>query len=255
MTTGRTVLKYSRFYADGYDLSGYSRNFGPLSCTFEEGIDDPVTETVKGVLCGNAMIGIGNLNGLFDNTPTSGIHAVMKNSGVKRTVMIPIGIQAVPAIGDPVFGGQFLQKNYMSGPGNNLVSVTVPFENTHVNASNLMYAQPWGTLLAHLLARTAANSGTGVDGLAQTTKGGWMMYQVMDGDGTATLKIQDASTNADGSFADLASSGSITCDAGVSGVVPLSNTATVKRYLRWQLALGTATSVTFALAFFRNYNN
>ena len=37
-----------------------------------------------------------------------------------------------------------------------------------------------------------------------------------------------------------------------SGMVAISTTATVRRYLRWQISLGTATTATFALAFIRN---
>jgi hypothetical protein len=252
--TGRTVLKYSRVYIDGYDMSGYSRNFGPLKCEYEEAMDDAVTLAVKAFLNGQASIGLGTLNGLFDNTATSGLHVVMNGAGGKRNVMIPIGIQAVPAMGDPVFGGQFLQTAYTAGPSNNPVTASIPFANTAVTASNLTYANPWGVLLNALSARTAANTSTGVDEVAQTTRGGWMMYQVTAGNGTATIKVQDASTNSNGSFADLLSSGSINCAAPISGVVALANTATVKRYTRWQIALGTATTVTFALAFFRSFN-
>ena len=77
------------------------------------------------------------------------------------------------------------------------------------------------------------------------------MYQVFSGDGTASIKVQDASTNSDVSFADLLSSGSVNFSTPKSGIVALAKTATVKRYVRWQIALGTATTVTFALAFVR----
>jgi hypothetical protein len=79
------------------------------------------------------------------------------------------------------------------------------------------------------------------------------MYQVFAGNGTATLKVQDAATNTNPSFADLsgATSGSVNCATPSAGVVAISTTATVRQYLRWQIVFGTATTVTFALAFVR----
>jgi hypothetical protein len=252
MATGRTTLRNWRVYIDGRDLSGYSRSFGPLACTFDEGVDDAVTLTVKQTLIGNATVGMGTLNGIFDNTATSGIHAVLSSAGVSRTVLIAGGIQAAPAIGDPAFCGQFNQTDYMIGGGDNPITATITFANTASGAANLYYAQPWGVLVHHLVAVTAANTATGIDQAAQTTKGGYMVYHVTAANGTATIKVQEASTNSDGSFADLLSSGSIDfTGGGKSGIVALAPSATVKRYIRWQIALGTASSVTFAAAFIR----
>lgn len=251
MTKGRTTPNHIRAYVDGYDLSGYTRTVGPLACTFDEGIDDAVTLTVKATMLGSATVSVGTLNGLFDNTATSGLHVVMKDAGVQRNVMIPYGIQAAPAIDDPVFCGQFMQLGYNGEPDNNPVYASIPFGGTSINGSNLMYARPWGTLVHAKAARTAANTGTGIDQLASSALGGYFMYQVFAGNGTATLKIQDADTNSDGSFADLLSSGGIDCSTPKSGIVALAKTATVERYIRWQIALGTATSVTFALSFVR----
>lgn len=260
MTNGRTVLKDWRVYIDGRDMSGYTRSFGPLACTFDEGIDDALTLAVKGTLLGNAMVSMGTLNGIYDNTAMVGLHAIMKGAGVQRNVMLACGIQAPPANNDPVFCGRFLQLGYQGDPGVNPVTASIPFGNSSAQAGNLLYAKPWGVLLHALAERTAANTAVGLDQLAETHKGGFMMYQITSADGagnmTAAIKVQDADTNSDGSFGDLLSSGTINCvNGGVSGIVTLAKTATVKRYVRWQLALGTATKVTFALAFCRNYNS
>jgi len=197
MTTGRTTLNNWRVYIDGYDMSGYSRSFGPLATTFDEGVDDAVSLPVKAALVSNAQVSMGTLNGLFDNTATSGLHVIMKTSGVERDVMIPAGIQAAPANNDPVFCGTFTQIGYQGEPDNNPVYASIPFSGASPNSPVLMY-KPWGTLLHAKAARTAANSATGLDQLASSTKGGWMMYQVFAGDGTAALKVQHASTNSDG---------------------------------------------------------
>jgi hypothetical protein len=264
MTTGRTVNKYSRVYVDGYDMSCYSRSIGPLAWTFAEGVDDPLCQSITGVWPGQATISPGTLNGIFDNTSDTGGHAILKTTGTDRDVMVAQGIQAVPAIGDPVFAGQFRQNDYIAVPSETPSVMTVQFGPTTAGASNLNYAIPWGVLLHDNSNSTAAYAGLGVDNPTggATAKGGWMMYQVLNaagaGDCTATLKVQDASTNEDGDFADLLSTGVINLGSGgayvaTSGVVALAATATVRRFVRWQLVLGTATEVTFVLSFHRNY--
>jgi hypothetical protein len=256
MATGRTTLNHYRVYIDGRDMSGYSRSFGPLACTFDEGTDDAVTLAVKQTLPGNATVGLGTLNGLFDNTASVGIHAAMRSVGLKRTVLVAAGIQAAPANNDPAFCGQFSQTGYEAGPSENPMTVTIPFANTSGLASNLNYARPWGVLLHALAAETAANTAVGIDQLAQTTKGGYMLYQITaaagTGNMTGAIKVQDASTNSDGSFGDLLSSGTVNCvGGGVSGIVSLAKGATVKRHIRFQVAFTLATSITFALAWVR----
>lgn len=250
MTTGRTTLNNWRVYIDGYDMSGYSRSFGPLVTTFDEGVDDAVTLPVKAALVSHAQVSMGTLNGLFDNTATSGLHEIMKTAGVERDVMIPAGIQAAPANNDPVFCGTFTQLGYYGEPDSSPVYASIPFSGASPNSPVLMY-KPWGTLLHAKAARTAASTATGLDQLASSAKGGWMMYQIFAGNGTAALKVQHASTNSDGSFADLLSSGTISCASPIAGAVALSTGATVNRYVRWQIALGTATTVTFSIAFIR----
>lgn len=262
MTTGRTVSKFQRLYVDGYDLSGYARSIGDLSCVFDTGIDDPMNAALKGSWTGQATIGCGTMNALFDNTATTGIHALMSSPSGMRNVLVAHGIQAAPANNDPAFCGQFPELDYKAAPGENPVALTIAFGGADARGVSLLYAQPFGVLLHALGAETAANTATGLDEGAQTTKGGYMMYQVTAAAGTgnitATIKVQDADTNLDGSFGDLLSSGVINCGSGgvavpTSNVVALATNATVKRYVRFQISFTLATSVTFALAWVRNY--
>jgi hypothetical protein len=261
MTTGRSVLKYSRVYVSGYDLSGYARSIGPLACTFQEGADDPINASVIGTWMGQATITPGTLNALFDNTATTGLHALMGSPPAKRDIMVAQGIQAIPAAGDPVFVGQFPQDDYITDPAATPNTATMKFGASHGASTTLAYYQPWGVLAHAYGAETTDNVAAGIDELAATSDGGYMMYQVFTAVGagsiTATIKVQDASINSDVNFGDLLSSGVINCGAGgvavpTSGVVALATTAAVKQYIRWQVTFGTATSVTFALAFIRN---
>lgn len=254
MPTGRTHWKHLRFYGDGYDLSGYARSTGELGVSFAEAEGETWVDPIKGALPDIGEATIGTFNGVFDATASVGLHAVWSGSGVNREIMIPWGIRAAPAEGDVVFCGTFLQLGYKAQPNaGNIVTVAIPFGNWGLNAASLLYAQVWGDLAHEKSAETGANSGTAIiDNLASSALGGYMAYQMFSSDGTATIKIQDASTNSDGSFGDLVSAGELNASSTPkAGIVVLGKTATVKRYIRWQLALNSASTVTFALAFVR----
>jgi len=259
MATGRTKQKWFRLYADGYDLSGMSRDIGPFGLEHDAPDLTVWTDQVKGYLKGHTQTNLGAYNAVFDNTATTGLQAVLNASGQLRNVLIAMGIRAAPANGDPCFGGQFLQSGYQAQDDGGALVVNIPFAGWDASSVSLQYAAGFGQLLHANSAETGVNSSAGFDNLAgavSTGSGGVMVYHVLASSNaahTATLKVQDAAVNADGSFADLSSAttGVITVTAGVSGMVALSATATVRQYLRWQIVLGTATSVTFLLAFMR----
>jgi hypothetical protein len=249
---GRTLLKHSRFYADGINLSGFTRAFGPLMWEFEE-VDAtcPPGDDAKGYLVGQPTITPTVLNSVMDPA-TPGVYDI-NAPGTYRHVMAPLGIGAAPAAGDPVFMGKFLHKGFHSGDDSGLMIATLPFGPNYADGSPA-YEVPWGVLLHAYAARTAVNAAVGIDDYgAATALGGYMAYQVFSSDGTATVKVQDAAVNADGSFADLAgaTTGVVDFTTAQAGIVELGKTATVRRYLRWQIVLGTATTITFALAFHR----
>jgi len=247
----------------GYDLSGHARSIGELSCVFDEGVVDPMSAELKGTMLGQASISVGTMNAIFDNTATTGLHALLGAAGISRTAMFAQGIQAAPAAYDPVFVGQFNQLTYQVGPGQDPMTATINFGQANSAGTTLAYAQPWGILMHANTVETGVNTSTGHDyGAVSTLKGGYMCYQVTASAGagniTATIKVQDSDTNVDGDFDDLLSTGVINTGAGgvavpMAGIVALATNATVRQYTRWQIVLGTATSVTFALGFVRNY--
>lgn len=261
MATGRTVQKHYRLYVDGYDLSGFSRSIGPFGLEYDESELTTWTDSTKGYLPNHCHISLGTYNAVFDNTATTGIHALLGTAGIKRTALIAMGIRGAPAAGDPCFGGQFTHGGYQPLDDSGALTVTIPWQGWASDATTLLFASPFGQLLHASGAETAANTAIGYDNPTElnTTKGGYMVYQVLTSSlatHTATLSIDDcdeAAANLNANFAPLsgATTGVITVKAGVSGIVALAPTATVRRYLRWQILLGTATSVTFALAFMR----
>lgn len=249
----RTHMKHYRAYVNGVDISGYSRNVGPLSWMYDTQPEATWTDAVKNIVLGQADIQLGTINAVLDND-TAGLFNLASGSTQTMNAMVAIGAGAAPAAGDHVFTWTFEKTAYMAEPGAGFVSASVPFGGASYS-STLAYSKPWGRLLHAHAARTAVNSSTGIDDYgASTAKGGVFAYHLFSSNGTVTLKAQHASTNSDGSFADitLATSGSITAaSTPTSGFVALSNSLTINRYLRWQLAFGTATTATFVMALIR----
>lgn len=254
MATGRTVDKWKRVYVGGYDFSGQARSAGPLELTYDAAKLTALSDPINGYLPNHPQCNIGAINSVFDNTATTGIHNRLATAGTKRTVSVAQGIRAVPGLGDPVFAGEFTQGEYTVAEDGGGVVVNLPFQGWAGDATTLLLANPWGVLLNANTARTAVNASTGVDLInVSTAGGGYMVYQVTASSSaahTATLKVQDSDTNIDADFDDLAlaTTGVITVTAGVSGLVAISPTATVRQFVRWQIVLGTATSVTFVLS-------
>lgn len=250
--TGRTIGIYSRFYADGYDLSGDTVSFGPLDIDYEYSAKAGLTWAVKGSLLGKAELTIGTLNGVF-NSDTAGIHNVVKTKK-PRDVMIPLGMRAVPVAGDPTWIGRFNQTGYGTAFGEVMPTVTVPFGGQE-NFTTMKYADPWGVLLHAKASRNGANaSTTGVNNGAASALGGYLMYQIFSitGTGNATISIDDSADGTTYAALSGATSGAIANTAApTSGIVQLAINATVKQYLRWQLSLTGATACEFALAFVR----
>lgn len=253
MATGRTLNRWARTYIGGYDMSGYTRNIGPLTWSYPTPDLTVQSDAVRGGLPDTPEISPGTLNGVMDGD-AAGLFATYGAGGTGRILTAAFGIRTAPAQGDPVFCGRFGQLDYQGAEAGGAMYTTVPFGMADM-ATLQSYDKPWGTLLHANSAATAVNSATGVDDFgAATTYGGYMVYHVLAGNGTATIKVQHASTNSDGSFADLGG-----CTTGVtdfssvaSGIVnTTAKTTTVNRYLRWQIVLGTATTVTFVLSFIR----
>lgn len=252
----RTVEKFTRVYVGGYDLSGYARSVGPLELSHDEADLTTFTDTVKGYLRNHAQANVGTLNTVMEDTATTGTHAVMAaRAGAAQTVTVAIGMNAAPAAGDPVFGGTFTMKSYTPEDAGGAAVVSAQFSGWASDAASLLHASPWGVLLHASGAETAANTGTGVDNptAASTTKGGFLVYQVLAGNGTATISVDDSANNSAFSALSGATTGSIAVGTVQAGIVALAPTATVRRYLRWQIAFGTATTCTFVLSFHRNY--
>jgi hypothetical protein len=257
----RTVEKWTRVYIDGYDVSGFGRTIGPLEVTYDEAdLTAQMSDTVRGYLRNRAKVNLGIFNAVFDNTATTGIHTVLQTAGDARTVLVAKGVQAAPVDGDHVFGGVFEQGAYQVEEDGGAVTVSVPWVGWAADAASLDFVNPWGLLLHASGAETGVNGGnssiSNPEGGA-TSLGGYFLYEVLAGAGNgtalATLSVDDSANNSDWTALSGATSGEIDCLNRQAGIVALTPDATVRQYLRWQLALNTASSVTFVCAFMRSF--
>lgn len=239
---------------NGVDVSGYTRAVGSLDWNFGAEPDAAVTDECKNILVGQGDIVAGGYSAFLDND-AAGLFT-LANAGTQTiNYMVAIGANAAPVAGNPVFAWKFEQSSYATEQGAGFVAVTVPFGGASY-ASTLTYKRPWGVLLHASAVETAVNAAAGIDDIgASSALGGIFVYHLLSSNGTVTLTAQEASTNSDANFADItgATSGSIDASAAPkSGMIALGTTAAVKRYLRWQLAFGTASTATFVCAFIRN---
>ena len=256
MARGRSLVDYERLFIDGYDMSGYTIDPGERGADYDMGEAVCLSDAVKGAILGRPTFTFGPVNGVFDNTATSGIHVLANAAqGTRRNILHARGVSGASAVGDDAFCAIMYQQSYKAAQADNTSTVNMTF--SHDATAGLNYRQPFGVLLHPWGAETAANTAnTNADNGAASALGGWMMYQIysITGAGTVAISIDESSTGSSG-WAALsgATSGAIaTASAPTAGFIQLATNAAVKQYLRFQVAFGgSATACTFGLAFMR----
>lgn len=255
MATGRTTSKFAACYLDYWNLAGNAIiSGGPFTIDAQQGDHATWGDAITGGLPVSINITPNTLNCVMEK----GVGSYMDMTATPvqpgaHLLSFPIGIRAAPAQGDPVFCCYAEELGLVSDITAGMVTFNMNFGPYNVTKLT-NYRKAWGVLLHSFTAAADANTATGVDNGAATAAGGYMVYHIYTGTGTATVKVQDAATNTDGSFADLvgATTGVVdTNSTTLFGIVQLGATAAVRQFLRWQIVKGTATSVTFALSFIR----
>lgn len=250
----RTTSRWLRGYLGGYSISGDLVNYGQANHAFAEVDVTGGSDEISGFLPGLPDVSLGPIQGLLDNT-TNHLHGLAIAASGAQVITVAVGRQAAPAQGDPCFchSPEFLKYQAQDVGGGSFVAIEVGKRSARATANP--FYEPWGWLLdPGLVAKTAVNAAIGIDDFgAATNFGGYQVAQILAGNGTATIKTQHASTNTNPSFADLAgaTTGVVDCATPKALVAATARGLTVNRYLRWQIVLGTATTVTFVLAFVR----
>ena len=255
---GRTLKRYARVYVDGYDMSGYSRSIGPLLWEFEPMGMTAFQDSSNGYLPNTPTISPGALNVVMENdSDGTAAHGILSTQNDDRVVLVALGDRAAPVAGDPAFMGEFLQLGYTADDDGGAMVANVPF-GPWEGASLINYGQPWGTLAHPLSAADSDGSDSDdfIDGGSSdaTAYGGYMIWHVTAGNGTATITMEHCATETDSDAAAIGglTTGEIDCAVRQTGVaVTTAKTTSINQYTRWQISMNTASTVTFALGFVR----
>ena len=257
---GRGVSKNNRLYL-GCDTAALDLSCSTLA-TNAAGVDFAVDDmaaycwSVKGGMLGQGTLSFGPVNVTLytDATAALSAHDVLDDMAAQTVYpALALGLTAAPVIGSVCFATPMELKSYSGVEGENTVTLTATMSSPNLPVMN--YANPWGVVLHTLVAATAANTDTAaatvVDNGAESTSGGYMYYALTSVDaGTVTISVDD-SDNGD-TYDALSGATSGALSAPKAGIVQLGTTATVRRYLRWQVALaGGASTATFFTAFVR----
>jgi len=249
----RSNSKYLRIYLNGYDVSGEVNNAGTFGFETDAPMVAAYSDAIKNSVLGNIHTTLGTVNSFLSPSAAIGYHELMDSANLVSDVLLAMGANAVPAVGCPVFAEKFQQTGY-SASGEGVVGASTTFVGAAATCPKGY--SPFGLLLHANGAETAANTAIGtIDNGAASAAGGVFVYHLLSSDGTVTLSVDDSATNLNNAaFAALSGATSGELDATTtpaSGFISLGHTATVRQYLRWQLALGTANTATFVTAFIR----
>jgi hypothetical protein len=249
----RTNTKYIRIYSNGYDLSGAASKIGTVGRTTDAPKGASLTDGVMNTVLGRSDIVCGPINAFLQAGATD-IHDRLGSAEGTHNILIAFGINGVPAVGNPVFAACMEQGEYAVDGTEGIAGVNIAFPGASYSSPK-GYSNPFGLLVHANGAETAANTAVAtIDAGASSSKGGVFVYQLFSSTGAVTLSLDDAAANTgNGDFSALsgATSGSITAAVSPkSGMIALAQTATVRRYIRWQLSIASGTC-SFALAFIR----
>jgi hypothetical protein len=253
---GRTLNKYLRIYVDGYALCGYSRSIGPLQWEYDTPELTTICDNGKGYLPAVPTVSPGTLNVVMEtDSDTTAAHGVMSSQNDDRVVLVAVGDRAAPVAGNPVFGGEFLQLGYTAEDDGGAVVANIPF-GPYEAASLIDYDNPWG-ILVHAEAAADSDgfdSDSFIDCGGSTAKGGYMIYHILAGDGTATITIEHSTTTNDSDAAAVGglTTGELDCSSVQTGIASTTATnTTINQYVRPQISMNTASTVTFVLGLIR----
>jgi hypothetical protein len=244
------ILRWTRLYVGGYDLSGDSRTFSGINNTLEAAEMTGWSESVRNYLsAGMREVGLMGYQALMNDTTTTGAFTILKNPDVSYQLSMAFGGGGTPAIGDPAF---LLPAVHMSST-TCLDSNAVVFNGDFLvdaDQYNASYDNPLGVVLqpgSSLSSTLSASSTNTVDFESQTT-GGWVaiLHILATSSGNFAFKVRDSAD--DSSFADLVT---FTLDGSAVGSEVIFGTGTVDQYVGFD-AQRTGGSCTAVCTFARN---
>lgn len=237
------LLRGTRAYIGGYDLSGDVRTLASLDHSAEPVEFTGLSNTVTNFLAGHKTVGVRGYQAYL-NDDTGGASAIMQ-AQESHVCTIAIGSGgAAPVAGDMAYilPGVQLSDAAEFGAKAGLFTTDLPLDASAVDSN---YKNPFGVMLFPLTAITATTNGSTIDQGAAYTNGGHATLHITAAGTTWAFIIQQSAT---GAWAGEETT--LLTFASVGGAIAgewKSVSGNVARYLRF-VATKTTGNVTVAAA-------
>jgi len=241
------ILRWTRVYLDGYNISGVMRDIGNMTNSFGEAMMAGINESPRHFVSDQMRsVGVSGFKALMDDTALSGIHTLLvAATKTGHELSILFGNGAEPDELDPAYlmGGVALGDN-ASWDG-----ATAVMSSDFLPDTLTTTGRPWGVVLSDETSLGSTTNKTQHDNLALTTKGYQAnLHVTATSSGNFSLLIQHSTSGAwageEATLGAFAASGSIVASEHISG------TGTVNRYVRFR-AVKTGGSCTPVVTFAR----
>ena len=249
-TSGKDkVLRWTRIYVSGYDLSGDARTFGSLDNSFAEVDFTGWSEAVRNYLAdGHRVVGVRGFQALMNDTSGRAFDR-LKAANTAGRLSICFGGGGEPSAGDPAYHLPSIQMMAPQGLDGSAAAITADFIPDARQVSTLT-DNPMGVVLrgpTSMSSTVTASSSNSHDNGGATTSG-WsaILHVLSTSSGNFAFKIRHSSD--DSSWSDL---GTFTANGSAVTSELLTGSGTVNRYVAFNAAR-TAGTVTVVVTFARN---
>jgi len=238
------ILRWTRIYVGGYDLSGDSRTFSSADIIYGEADVTGWSEAVTNFLRdGRLATGIRGYQALL-NDATGRAYTILQ-AGNAQNVSLLFGGGGEPAIPDPAYLIPSVQMMDNATIDGNVAMINADFI-PQAGAVDTAVANPFGVLLSPATSISSTTTGASHDNEGATT-GGWhsIIHITATSSGNFAFTIEHSTD--DSAWATL---GTFTTTGGSVTSEYLSGSGTVNQYTRF-LATRTAGTVTPVVSFAR----
>lgn len=220
------ILKYTRFFIGGYDLSGDSRNVGGFANTPGEVDMTAWSDEVYNFLSnGRKEVGVNGYQA-FVNDETAGAFTRLKTAGTLTDILVCFGGGGEPAVPDPCFLMPSVQFSNTASFDSEAAVIETDFK-VDGSAAHNGFANAFGTTIANTLF-TATASNASHDNEVATANGGAAVIQVLDATGDFAFIVEDSADDAA-----WATIGTFTLDGTAIGSEFITFTGAVRQYVRF----------------------
>lgn len=245
------IVKNTRLYLGGYDVSGDSRTLGTIDNSFGEVDLTGWSEAVMNYLSGRRSTSLRGYQALMNDTASSGAFTILKSpSNTELGLIFAVGGASGVAIGDPAYHLPAVQVSNPIGWDGEAAAISADFlpitSSVDANTGN-----PWGVVLypatTTISATVSASSSISFD-FGASSAAGWMATLMITSTASGNYSLKVRHSTDDSSFSDL---GTFSADGSTIISEFLTGSGTVNRYVSFE-ATRTAGTITAVVAFSRN---